>query len=129
VFALSGEFVAAVGSWDQGLNRPRDVLERVSDSSFIVINLYGHSLVKLSQDAVNVDVYGKQGGGDGELTHPTALAALPNDVCLVVDSGNRRLQHLAHLRTRLAWMRACAYRIPRAGANKITRLNTQFTRI
>jgi tripartite motif-containing protein 71 len=111
VFALSGEFVAAVGSREQGLHVSLDVLECASDGSFIVANWGSHNLVKLSRDGAKVDVYGKQGSGDGEFNHPTALAALPNDGCLVVDSGNRRVQYLARLHARLSWMRACASRI------------------
>jgi hypothetical protein len=120
VFTLSGEFVAAVGSWEQGLCHPHDVLECATDGSFIVGNYGGHDLIKLSRDSVkikeldeygDVDVFGKYGGGDGEFCSPTALAALPNDGCLVVDLGNWRLQYFAYLHARLAWMRACASRI------------------
>jgi hypothetical protein len=111
VFTLHGELVAVVGSEKQGLHYPFDVLECATDGSFIVTNGYDDNLIKLSRDGVNVDVYGKQGSGDGELSTPTALAALPNDGCLVVDYGNWRVQYLARLRARLAWMRACASRI------------------
>jgi hypothetical protein len=107
VFALSGEFVAAVGNRQQGLDYPRDVLERVSDSSFIVINLYYHRLVKLSQAGVKTGVFGKKGDGNGEFNFLSALATLPNDGCLVVDYNNQRVQHLAHLHAKLTWMRAC----------------------
>jgi hypothetical protein len=108
VFTLSGEFVTAVGSEEQGLSKPSDVLECASDGSFIVANFHGDSFIKVSRNGVHFDVYCKQGSGDGEFNHPTALAALPNDGCLVVDSGNRRVQYLARLHARLAWMRACA---------------------
>jgi hypothetical protein len=109
VFTLSGEFVTAVGNRKQGLHYPLDVLECATDGSFIVTNL-NHNLIKLSRDGVRVELYCKQGGDDGEFTHPTALAALPNGGCLVVDLGNWRVQYLARLRARLAWMRACACR-------------------
>jgi DNA-binding beta-propeller fold protein YncE len=111
VFALSGEFVAAVGNRKQGLHNPFDVYECATDGSFIVTNIEGDNFIKVSRDGVHFDVYCKQGSGDGEFNHPTALAALPNDGCLVVDSGNRRVQYLARLHARLAWMRACASRI------------------
>ncbi len=113
VFALSGEFVAEVGNRQQGMDYPRDVLECALDGSFIVTNL-NHNLIKLSRDGVSVDMYGKRGGGDGEFCWPTALAALPNDGCLVVDSSNRRVQHLAHLQAKTIWMRACACRMLRS---------------
>jgi hypothetical protein len=105
VFALSGEFVAVVGS-DQGLCHPHDVLECASDGSFIVAN-WRYSLVKSSQAGVTAGVYGQRGdgNGDGEFDIITALAALPNDGCLVVHY--MRVQHLTNLQTRLAWMRAC----------------------
>ncbi len=111
VFTLSGEFVAAVGSKEQGFSFPFDVLECPLDGSFIVTNFGCDDVVKMGWDGVNVDVDGKQGGGNGESYHPIALAALPNDGCLVVDSGNWCVQYLARLRARLAWMRACASRI------------------
>jgi hypothetical protein len=110
VFALSGELVAVVGNEEQGLYCPFDVLECATDGSFIAANL-NHKLIKLSRDGVMVEMFGKPGGGDGEFTHPTALAALPNGGCLVVDLGNWRVQYLARLHARLAWMRACASRI------------------
>jgi hypothetical protein len=110
VFTLHGELVAVVGSEKQGLHYPFDVLECATDGSFIVTNI-GDNLIKLSRHGVNVDVYGKQGCGDGEFCWPAALAALPNDGYLIVDDGSRRLQHLTRLRARLAWMRACACRI------------------
>jgi DNA-binding beta-propeller fold protein YncE len=107
MFTLSGEFVAALGEREQGLKGPHDVLECALDGSFIVANL-GYHLVKLSRDGVKVKVIGRDGGGNGQFIDAHALAALPNDGYLIVGNGNRRLQHLAHLQARLAWMRACA---------------------
>jgi hypothetical protein len=111
VFTLTGTCVAAVGSAEQGLTRPFDALECASDGSFIVTNTYGHNLVKFSRDGVMVGVYGKRGSGAGQFCNPTALAALPNNGCMVVDSGNHRLQQLVDLRARLSWMRACVCRV------------------
>ncbi len=111
LFTLSGELVAAIGSTEQGVNSPCHVLHCASDSSFVVANTLGHNNVKLSRNGVNAGIYGKKGVGNGEFCDPTSLAALPNEGCLVLDSGNRRVQHLAHLRARLAWMRACACRV------------------
>jgi hypothetical protein len=111
VFTVSGEFVAAVGNKEQGLHYPFDVLKCAMDGSFIVANFSGHSLVKLSQAGVQTGVFGKHGGGNGEFKFPSALGALSNDGCLVVDSGNRRVQYLAHLQAKTIWMRACACRV------------------
>ena len=111
VFKLSGELVAAVGNREQGVNYPRDVLECGSDGSFIVACWGSDTLIKVSRDGVNVDVYGKQGGRYGEFCGPTALAALPNDGYTALDAGNKRVQQLAHLRARCAWMRACTCRV------------------
>jgi hypothetical protein len=111
VFTLSGEFVAAMGNREQGLSFPRDVLEHVLDGSLIVVNLYGHNLIMLSRDGAKVDVYGKQGSGDGKLHDVTTLGALPNDAYLAIDDNNQRVRQLAHLQARLTWLRACACRI------------------
>ncbi len=92
VFTLSGEFVAAVGCWEQGLSFPHDVLECASDGSFIVANWDGHNLVKLSRDGVNLGVYGERGGGDGEFNRPSALAALPDGGMVVREDNGARFQ-------------------------------------
>jgi hypothetical protein len=108
VFTLSGEVIAVVGNRKQGLNFPHDVLECAFDGSFIVANIYGNNLIQLSRDGAQVGAYGHSGSGDGELRNPTSLTALPSDGCLIVDFSNRRVQHLVLLKSRLAWMRACA---------------------
>jgi hypothetical protein len=108
VFTLSGEFVAAMGNREQGLNYPYNVLECAPDGSYIATNIDGNNLIKLSRDNAMAEVFGKYGDGDGEFSASTALVALPNDGCLVVDYGNRRVQYFARLRARLSWMRACA---------------------
>ena len=64
---------------------------------------YGCALVS----AAYVGVYDRHGSGDGELSNPTALAALPNDGYLVADAGNQRVQQLVSWHAKLAWMRAC----------------------
>ena len=107
LFTLNNNAVAAVGNREQGLHYPFDVLECATDGSFIVTNIDDNNVIKLSRDGVTVEVFGAYGGGAGQFCNPTALAALPNDGCLVVDYGNQRVQHLAHLHAKLAWMRAC----------------------
>jgi DNA-binding beta-propeller fold protein YncE len=108
VFTLSGEFVAAVGSREQGLIFPFDVVEYPLDGSFIVTNFGCDDFVNMGRDGANVVVYGEKGEGDGEFCDPTALAALPNDGYLAMDADNRRVQQIVHRRARLAWMRGCA---------------------
>jgi tripartite motif-containing protein 71 len=107
VFTLSGEFVAEVGSREQGLNGPFDVLECASDGSFIVANR-GHDLVKLSRDGAKVEVYGKKGDGNGEFTDPTALAALPDGGMVVREWHGARFQVFKGLVVRFEWITACA---------------------
>jgi hypothetical protein len=108
VFTLNGEFVAKLGGRAQGLDFPRDVTQCASDGSCIVANCHGYKFIKLSRDGVMAEMYGKRGVRNGEFNDAGALVALPNDGCFVVDARNRRVQYLAHLRARLAWMRACA---------------------
>jgi hypothetical protein len=110
VFTLSGEFVAAVGSGEQGLDHPFDVLECAPDDSFIVANRGSHNLVKLvklSRDGAKVAVLGKKGGGDGEFNVPTALAALPDGGMVVREWNSARFQVFHGLELRKAWITMC----------------------
>ncbi len=93
VFRLSGELVVAVGSSEQGLCKPCDVLECTSDGSFIVANYFGHNLLKIFRDADNVvRKYGKKGSGDGQFMYPVALAALPDGGLAVLENQGGRFQ-------------------------------------
>ncbi len=105
VFTLSGECVRAVGSREQGLNGPLDVLECASDGSFIVANI--NSLVKLSRDGVNLGVFGKRGIGNGEFNLPTGLAALPGGGILIRDCDGIRCSIIRDHCHRLEWIGAC----------------------
>jgi hypothetical protein len=110
VFTLSGGFVAAVGNKEQGMNSPLDVLECVSDGSFIVANYLGYpgpgsrNLIKVGRDGVKVGMFGKN-GGDGELYQPTALAALPDGGLLV--RGCNGLSIIRDQCHRLQWIGLC----------------------
>jgi DNA-binding beta-propeller fold protein YncE len=108
VFTLSGEFVAAVGGYEQGLISPYDVLECASDGSFIVANAIRHNLFKLSRDGAKVEVYGKRGGGNGEFYYPTALAALPDGGMVAHELHGVRFQVFKGLVVRFEWITACA---------------------
>ncbi len=108
VFTLSGEFVAMMGSMEQGLFWPYDVLECASDGSFIVAAHSCHNLVKLSRDGAKVGVYGKCGGGNGEFNRPTALAALPDGGMVVRECSGARFQVFKGLVVRFEWITACA---------------------
>ncbi len=116
VFALSGEFVAVVGSREQGLSYPYDVLECASDGSFIVANYNGNNLVKfyngnnlvkLSRDGSDIEVYGKKGGGNGEFNGPTALAAFSSGAILVRHCDGSRCSVIRDQCHRLEWIGAC----------------------
>ncbi len=110
VFMLDGTFVRAVDGagvgqrW--GLNDPCDVLECVSDDSFIVVNCSEHNLMKVSAAGEVVGVYGKQGGGDGdgEFTYPIALAALPDGGLVVRERSGTGFQILRDNTLRHAWI-------------------------
>jgi DNA-binding beta-propeller fold protein YncE len=108
VFALSGEFAAAVGSREQGLSYPFDVLECTSDGSFIVANGLGHNLVKLSRDGSEFEAYhGNSGSGNGEFNGPTTLAALPGGGMVVLESKEARFRVFHGLELRKAWITMC----------------------
>jgi DNA-binding beta-propeller fold protein YncE len=107
VFTLSGEFVAAVGSREQGLHFPRDVLECVQDGSFIVANYGSDNLVKLSRDGAKVEVYGTYGIGDGEFNGPTALAAFSSGAILVRHCDGSRCSVIRDQCHRLQWIGLC----------------------
>ena len=107
VFALSGEFVAAMGSAKQGLGLPSDVVECASDGSFIVASRSATSLVKLRRDGVKVEEYGKRGGGNGEFKQPTALAVLPDGGLVVREFSGERFQVFRGSELRKAWVTVC----------------------
>ena len=107
VFALSGEFVAAAGSREQGLCLARDVLEDASDGSFIVANWGRDNLIKLSRDGVKLGVFGKGGVSNGEFTVPTALAELPGGGVLIRPCHGARCSVLRNHCHRLLWIAAC----------------------
>jgi sugar lactone lactonase YvrE len=107
VFTLSGEFLTTVGSKDQGLNCPYDVVECASDGSFIVTNIDDHNLVKLSRDGAIVDIYGRKGNGDGEFIDPTTLTALPDGGMVVRGNGGLCVQVFRGFELRKTWITAC----------------------
>jgi hypothetical protein len=109
LFTLSGEFVAAIGSREQGVQYTYDVLECASDGSFILANYLGpgsHNLIKVGRDGVKVGMFG-QNGGDGEFYQPTALAALPDGGFLVRGCNGVRCSIFRDQRHRLEWIGAC----------------------
>jgi DNA-binding beta-propeller fold protein YncE len=107
VFALSGEFVAAVGSGAQGLNRPYDVRECALDGSFVVGNSGCHTLTRLSRDGSKVETFGKKGKGNGDFKAPVAFAALPDGGMVVREYINERFQVFRSLELRKAWVTVC----------------------
>jgi hypothetical protein len=108
VFTLHGEFVRAVGGSEQGLlHDPYDVLECVSNNSFIVANWGRDNLIKMSGDGVNLGVFSKGGIGNGEFYRPTALAAFPGGAMLVRHCDGSRCSVIRDQRHRLEWIGAC----------------------
>ena len=108
VYTLLGEFIAAVGGAGHGWDHPHDVLERVSDGSFVVAHSFMNSVVHVRRDGGHVGEFGTYGEGDGQLWRPVTVAALPSDGYLVLEVGNRRVQQFQSLHARVAWMHACA---------------------
>ena len=105
VFALSGEFVAAVGNREQGVNRPFDVLECTSDGSFIVANVGGdYQMVKLSRAGIKLETFGDVGCG---FFFPATLAALPGGGFVVRDWDNECFQVFSGFELRKAWITVC----------------------
>jgi hypothetical protein len=105
VFALSGEFVAAVGSKEQGVTRPFDVLECTSDGSFIVANVGGDcQMVKLSRAGIKLETFGDVGRG---FFLPASLAALPGGGFVVRDLEEEGFRVFRGLDLRKAWITAC----------------------
>jgi DNA-binding beta-propeller fold protein YncE len=108
VFTLSGGFVAAVGSREQGLRLPHDVLERALDGSFIVANWGNDNLVQLSRDGFKAEAIVKRSGDNSDkFSNPTALAALPGGAMLVRYCGGTRCSIFRDKRHRLEWIGAC----------------------
>jgi hypothetical protein len=118
VFKLSGEFVRTLGSMEQGLSYPYDVLECASDDgSFIVANRSRNSLVTLSAAGEVVAVYGKKDSSGDDLFSPSALVALPGGGLIVRE--RRRLKLFPGFDLRHAWVSVCVVlsrRGPGAGA-------------
>jgi DNA-binding beta-propeller fold protein YncE len=114
LFRLSGEFVTTLGSYEQGILLPTDVLECASSNEFIVANRhYLNKLVKLSQDGTITEQYHHTGNDDNARFRPSTLASLPNGGCAVHDYDSGRVHLLMDNCARVAWMRACAVYAPR----------------
>jgi hypothetical protein len=107
VFTRNGEFVATAGGSRDGLRYPVDILERACRSHYVVANFGKRNVMMLNRDGPHVVVYGN--GVHGGKT-PGALAALPNDRCLVLETGSNCVLVLAELWPRLTWMHACCAR-------------------
>ena len=78
VFSLVGEFVRVVGSKDQGLKLPRDVLECSSDGGFVVMNDSGRDIVKVSAVGEVLETYRAHGRDVERPFVATAFAAVPD---------------------------------------------------
>ncbi len=103
VFSLSGEFVRALGSAEQGLDIPRDVVE--CSDGFIVATYGRDGVTKVSTAGAKMDMFGEF-GEFGEFNHPTALAVLP-DGGLAVRDYYSHVQVFRGLGLRVEWITAC----------------------
>jgi hypothetical protein len=100
VFALSGESVTVVGSREQGLEFPFDVLECASDGSFLVANYGGNNLIHLSRDGAEVGI-------SGEFVEPVALVALPDGGLVVRKDQCVCFQVCRGFELRKTWISVC----------------------
>jgi DNA-binding beta-propeller fold protein YncE len=92
VYDSNDRFLRAIGA--RGQFRPVDVAIKgnrlyVSD----ILNQQIHVLDKATEEEISR--FGGEGGGEGQLLHPTNLALSPNDTLLVTDSGNFRAQEFS----------------------------------
>jgi hypothetical protein len=108
VFTLSGEFVTTVGSRQQGLNCPIDVLEFVAEDKFVVAN-YGsasdnaHEVVEFSRDGAKFSFFGQK----GEFHCIGALATLPNGGMVVMKCIGTCFSVFRGHQLRRQWVIAC----------------------
>jgi hypothetical protein len=109
VFRLNGEFVQSLGSREQGLNGPIDVLECASDGSFIVANFGAANLVKVSTAGDALDTYDEEVRADGTFATPAALTMLPDGGLVVLET--QRVRVFRTLVLRHAWISACVIRV------------------
>ena len=115
VFTLSGDFVATVGSKQQGLNRPHNVLQCALDDSFIVSNFWTHEVIKLGRDGTMVEVLGKGEDRNETFDWPSQMATLP-DGGLVVRERGVGFQIFRGLELRKAWITVCVVVARHSGA-------------
>ncbi len=106
MFTTNGEFVKAMGSREQGLKYPRDVVEW--RSSLVVAHNWDRDLVRLS--AVTVEALSVLVETMAEIVlpkfrHPPALGALPDGGLVVRDY--ERIHVLYGHALRVAWLSAC----------------------
>jgi tripartite motif-containing protein 71 len=105
VFGLTGEPVSTIGSKEQGLNYPYDVLECASDGGFIVANCGSYNLVKVSSAGDVLDTHGTCGSDDDAFNGPTALTMLPDGGLAVRDDLGCYVFRGRQLRA--TWIVAC----------------------
>ncbi len=108
LFSLRGEFVQAIGSEQQGLNAPCDVLESID--GFIVANCSSRNIVKLSSDGEPVDLFGGTAVPDGEFDKfgdLCALAAVPGGGLVVRNRFGTQLHVFRWFDLRVEWITAC----------------------
>ncbi len=104
VLSLSGEFVQALGSEEQGLNDPFDMLE--CDNGFIVSNWGASDTLTLVRVSLAGEVMGVY--GNGEFNQPsTSLAALPDGGLVVRGGDDDKFRVFRGLGLRVAWITVC----------------------
>jgi hypothetical protein len=108
VFTITGDFVSALCSKEQGLSAPYDVLECTVDDALLVVNAISGTLTLVSRrDGAVVGTYGRHEAGDDEFVEPCAMASLPEGGLVIREREGRRFQVFKGLALRMAWIAVC----------------------
>jgi hypothetical protein len=109
VYSLRGEVMQLINTAECKWNLPFDVLVCHVDDGFIVTcKGERNNVAKFSREGLHTGThYTYASSSNHQDIVGAALAALPNDGCVVLDGGNKCVQ-LVHCYARSTWMRACS---------------------